>query len=128
MFEKMTRKEFCQTLLVMGVATVGGAIVAACGGDGDDSTQTTSRPAPAKKKPVASNDPCSDTSGLTTAELTMRKDTLKYVATSPDPAKLCDNCKFWEPVEGKTCGGCTLIKGPINPKGYCSSWFTAEES
>jgi hypothetical protein len=57
----------------------------------------------------------------------MRNETLKYVPVSTEEGKRCDNCKFWEPApEGEICGGCTLIKGPINPKGYCTSWFTRE--
>jgi len=57
----------------------------------------------------------------------MRSETLKYVAHSKEEGKNCENCKFWTPPEGEAiCGGCTLIKGPINPKGYCTSWFTRE--
>jgi hypothetical protein len=53
--------------------------------------------------------------------------TLKYVAVTPEPEKRCDNCKFWTaPEGGNPCGGCQLIKGPIHPGGYCTSWFTKE--
>lgn len=64
---------------------------------------------------------CTDTSGLSGPDLTMRN-TLKYVDRSPDPQKLCSNCMFFNPPAQQGCGGCKLIKGPINPKGYCTSW------
>ena len=112
-------------LSLLGVAAVGaGAALAGCGG-GTEETQTAQTTPPPTSKPPAA-DPCSDTSGISETDLKMRE-TLKYVAQSPDPAKLCDNCKFWTPPPaGKQCGGCQLIKGPINPKGHCTSWFARE--
>ena len=124
---EMTRKEFLQRLLFMGVGVVaGGALLESC--SKEEETQTATPRAPGTNQQLSTaKDPCGDTTGLTAPELTMREETLKYVAISPDPNKVCDNCKFWTPAEeGTTCGGCTLIKGPINPGGYCTSWFTAE--
>lgn len=128
---KMTRGEFLRSLLLIGFGAAGsGALIASCSGGGEDSTQTASQPKqsrPKASKPVASDDPCADVSGLTDTELQMRNETLKYVAKTPDPAKRCDNCKFWTPAaEGAACGGCELIKGPINPEGYCTSWFVQD--
>ena len=134
MNEKMTRGEFLRSLTLMGIGAASfSALISSCSGGGDESSsQTASRPKQSRPKPstsTATNDPCADVSGLTDTELKMRNETLSYVAESPDPAKLCDNCKFWiVPEGGSPCGGCELIKGPIHPKGYCTSWFTAEEA
>ncbi len=66
---------------------------------------------------------CSDVSALTPDEATART-TLEYVEKSPDPQKYCDNCQqFVVPAEGKACGTCKVVKGPINPKGHCKSWL-----
>ena len=127
MKDKMTRVEFLQSLALIGFGVVSsGALISSCGGGGEEeSTQTASRPKQRRPKESTSPaDPCADVGGLTDTELTMRNETLKYVAESPEPGKRCDNCKFWEPAaNGASCGGCQLIKGPINPKGYCTSWF-----
>jgi len=66
---------------------------------------------------------CTDTSGLSPADVEMRNVTLAYVEKTPDPAKRCDNCQQFKaaPAPG-ACGGCTILKGPINPAGYCKSW------
>ena len=129
MKDKMTRVEFLQNLALIGFGVVSsGALISSCGGGGEESTQTASRPKQSRPKvSTATADPCTDVSGLTDIELTMRNETLRYVAESPEPGKLCDNCKFWEPAaEGATCGGCQLVKGSINPKGYCTSWFAKD--
>jgi hypothetical protein len=64
---------------------------------------------------------CTDTSGLSAGELALRKQ-LQYVDKTPDAAKECSGCQFFQSKGPETCGGCTLVKGPINPKGYCTSW------
>jgi hypothetical protein len=70
------------------------------------------------KKPT-----CTDVSGLTPEELQLRTGTAAYVEATPDPAKTCDNCAQWTPAPSENaCGGCKVVKGPINPKGYCKLW------
>jgi hypothetical protein len=121
MKQEMTRKEFLQVLCVGLAAGAGGTLLASCAKK-EDTPQTTAQKTPTKS---ASADPCADLSALTPQDLTMRNETLKYTAKSTDPEKQCSNCKFWQaPEGGAVCGACTLIKGPINPKGYCTSWFT----
>ncbi len=66
---------------------------------------------------------CTDTAGLSAADLTMRT-TLGYVDASPEPAKNCANCMLYKPGAPEACGGCQVVKGQINPKGYCKSWAT----
>lgn len=64
---------------------------------------------------------CSDISGLTAEEAATRTN-LEYVQQSPHgEEKNCINCRFYTGNESQ-CGSCTLVKGPINPQGYCKSW------
>ena len=65
---------------------------------------------------------CTDTSSLTATEQATRTN-LAYVDTSPHgETKDCANCNFYTAAGENQCGTCTLMKGPINPKGYCNSW------
>ena len=65
---------------------------------------------------------CTDTSGLSEAELAMRQQQ-EYTDSTPYPEKTCDNCQLFQaPSREGTCGGCQVIKGPIHPKGYCKLW------
>lgn len=119
---RISRKEFLQKVALLGVGTVGAThLLTSCGG-GESEQQAAPKP-PQTSAPAASgSDPCGDLSGLTEQEKAMRG-TFQYVAQSPDPEKLCTNCALWLAPEGDaTCGGCQIIKGPINPKGYCIQW------
>lgn len=63
---------------------------------------------------------CNDVSGLAEADKAMRTSN-NYVEAAADPAKACDGCQLWvAAAAGAACGGCTVIKGPINPKGSCN--------
>ncbi len=108
MNDKMNRKDFLKKLPLLGIAFVGGGLfLQSCGQSKTD------------------EDPCSDLSKLTEEEKQTRKD-FEYVAKSPFPDKLCSNCELWiAPGEGKTCGGCEIMQGPINPNGYCTAWAKA---
>jgi hypothetical protein len=65
---------------------------------------------------------CDDASGLSEEETELRA-ALKYVDRSPhDTSKACNNCAFYVAGDKDECGQCTLVKGPIHPLGYCSSW------
>ena len=46
---------------------------------------------------------------------------LHYAEKSPDPAKSCFTCGFYEGDADK-CGTCKIFNGPTNPKGHCDSW------
>lgn len=70
------------------------------------------------KKPLE----CTDVSALGTADKQLRE-TLEYQDQSPmGQDKNCLNCEFFKRGDRNGCGTCTLIKGPINPGGYCNSW------
>ncbi|MBW2629495.1 MAG: high-potential iron-sulfur protein [Deltaproteobacteria bacterium] len=42
--------------------------------------------------------------------------------TRTDQQQSCSNCAFYKVGKENQCGGCTLVKGPIHPLGYCNSW------
>lgn len=64
---------------------------------------------------------CTDTAGLSAQELQTRS-SLGYVDVTPDPAKPCETCQFYVAAAPDKCGGCSVVKGPIHPRGYCKSW------
>jgi len=108
----------------MGAAVVGGgSLLTGCGGGGDkgDSGQK------AASTTTSAADPCGDTTGLSETDIQMRTN-LKYVEVSVDEGKNCANCKFYlADQHGEQCGGCQLFKGPVHPKGNCSSWFAMDQ-
>ncbi len=117
----ISRRDFIQRLSLFGAAGVGASMLAACGG-GEQQADTPAADPPAEE-PVAESFTCTDTEGLTEAELTMRNETFSYVDTSTEEGKTCDNCALYvAAAEGQQCGTCTIIKGPIHPDGYCTSW------
>lgn len=122
MNDKLNRREFLQKLSMFGLGAVGaGGLMSACGKK-EDQSQTPQTGETTGETAMEETDPCADLTGLTEDEKQLRV-TFEYVAKSPFPEKLCDNCGFWiEPEGGAPCGGCKVIKGPIHPKGYCKSW------
>jgi hypothetical protein len=120
MKDSLTRKEFLERIFIAGFGIAGaGSVLSSCGKTEEKAAET----APQKTQmPEQMADPCTDLTGLTQAEKEVRT-TFEYVPHSTIPEKLCDNCQFWlVPEEGSPCGGCQIIKGPINPKGYCKQW------
>jgi hypothetical protein len=120
--EKVSRKDFLKQLGMFGAVSVGASsILSACGGGGGDQEQSGNGGGGMQEK-AATEDPCTDVSGLTDQEKQTRKQ-FQYVGESPNPEKLCSNCALYTKPEGDNpCGGCTLVKGPINPDGYCTAW------
>ena len=65
---------------------------------------------------------CTYVSALSDADKATRSG-LQYVDKATDPAKPCDKCALYTlPADGKTCGGCSVVKGPINQKGGCTAF------
>lgn len=65
---------------------------------------------------------CSKEGAIDKASKQMRK-TLQYVEHSTKEGKVCSKCMQWiAPEKGKSCGGCKLFSGPVNPDGYCLSF------
>ena len=114
--ESLSRKDFFKRVSLFGISAIGATtLLKACGGAPDE----------AAPEPVATevDDPCSDLSDLSEADINLRE-SLGYVAETPNPEERCDNCALWVPVpEGGQCGGCTILPGqPIHPAGWCNSW------
>jgi hypothetical protein len=61
---------------------------------------------------------CADTSGLAPADAKARSDQ-NYLDTTPDPNKACSSCSHWI-ASAEGCGGCAVLKGPINANGTCN--------
>jgi hypothetical protein len=69
---------------------------------------------------------CDDVSQLSEPEK-MARSALQYVDRTPYPEKKCRNCVQYVPPAMETqCGGCKIVKGPIHPEGYCTSWVKKE--
>ena len=64
---------------------------------------------------------CSDTAGLS-AEENAARTTLGYVDKATDASKVCSGCTQYNAAGADQCGGCKVLKGPINPNGYCKAW------
>ncbi|GAB5518450.1 MAG: hypothetical protein RhofKO_07010 [Rhodothermales bacterium] len=64
---------------------------------------------------------CTDTTGLAEADINMRQ-SVQYVDETPDPAKPCSACALYTAAAEGQCGGCTVVKGPIHPDGWCTLW------
>lgn len=123
--DTINRKDFFKKMGVLGLGAISAStLVTACAG-GEQKAPEAAAPAPAPEPApkMASSDPCSDLTGLTDAEKSGR-DALGYIAKSEKEGQVCTNCNFWVAAEGDSpCGGCQLMKGPINPDGWCKSWF-----
>ena len=106
----ISRKAFLGKISMLGLAGAGaGVFIKGCGngnGNGEE----------------AAADPCGDLSGLSESDIQLRE-TLQYVAETPNPNERCDNCEYWVADQhGPQCGGCTLFAGPVHPGGWCTSW------
>ncbi|MGH7298047.1 MAG: high-potential iron-sulfur protein [Polyangiaceae bacterium] len=103
MQDKMSRRFLLRQSAALGALALLGGTVAAC-----------------SKKAAALA--CTDTSGLSTTDTQVRV-ALAYVDTSVTPGKSCTGCQqFIAPAAAGTCGTCKVVKGPINPGGYCKSF------
>jgi hypothetical protein len=102
MNNKLSRRDLLHRSVVFGALAAFGS--AACG----------------KEKRTALS--CNDTSALSSTDAQLRT-TLAYVDTSTEPGKACAQCQQYVPApSADVCGTCKIVKGPINPKGYCKSF------
>lgn len=75
-----------------------------------------------KKEGDAKAVDCSKEGKIDKKSKQMRK-VLQYVDKTKQPGKVCSGCIQWVAAEkGKSCGGCKLFTGPVNPNGYCLSY------
>jgi hypothetical protein len=110
--KKIDRKNFIKSAAVLTFSGFGAVtFLAGCGKKKEE---------PGEIKKAAG--PCSDLSGLTDAEKETRV-LYRYVPHSPHEDKKCGVCNYFTPPKaGSQCGTCLIVKGPINPDGYCTSW------
>lgn len=115
--KSLNRKDFLKQFGLMGVAVVGATtLITACGGG--------ETPAPAEVPAAAAVDPCTDTTGLTETDLTLRRN-LNYIEETTIAEQRCDNCQLYKAPENG-CGGCLLFAGPVTAAGWCSSWVATQ--
>ncbi len=112
--ESIDRKDFFKKVSLFGISAIGAStLLKACGGSDE---------APAPTVEAEEIDPCADLTGLSESDIAMRE-SLQYVAETPNPEERCDNCQLWiEPEAGSPCGGCQIMAGPFHPGGWCISW------
>ncbi len=114
----LTRRELIEKAAIAGVAIGLGGLIIGCESD----KKPVAAPTPTDKKPADAKpaaNACDDVSSLSEAEKKGREG-LKYASVSPKPEQDCANCNFYK--TGSPCGTCTLVKGPIAEKGWCSAW------
>jgi len=63
---------------------------------------------------------CLDVMGLSPEEVRVRNETAKYVEQTMDATKRCSTCTQYVPGAPDKCGGCKVVKGPINADGNCN--------
>jgi hypothetical protein len=63
---------------------------------------------------------CADPTTMDSAQRSARE-SLHYTEASPDPAKSCSVCSFFQPA-APPCGSCMIFNGPANATGHCDSW------
>ena len=118
--EFLSRRDFLKSVTILG--TVVGAGAAAGCGSKESAPAASQGEAPA----VVAESACTDLSGVADSDLSIRT-TLQYVDASEKPDQDCVGCQLYTAgASGAPCGTCTLIKGPIDPAGWCSSWVARQ--
>lgn len=101
--KKILRREMLRGSAKVGLALIAAPVLAAC-----------------SKSPTVLR--CDDTVGMKPDDVANRK-TLEYVDKSPDATKTCTLCQqFVAPPAANSCGTCKVLKGSVNPAGYCKSF------
>ncbi len=116
--KRISRRDFIERVGLLGLAGVGAStLLAACGGGDEAGTEGAGQTAGGGGELS-----CMDTSGLTESEVQMREQ-LQYTDDSMTDGQYCNNCQFWQPAAtAGECGGCQILKGPVHPEGWCTSW------
>jgi len=63
---------------------------------------------------------CNDVSALSADDLRVRNEIAKYVDQTMEASKRCSACLQYVAAAQNQCGGCKVVKGPINPDGNCN--------
>ena len=97
MNQKMARRAAFRSLAALPLAVIAPSVLSACG----------------------KNVNCSEAPGLSADELKARLETAQYQEQSMDATKHCSQCSLFVAPAQTGCGACKVLKGPINPNGYC---------
>lgn len=63
-----------------------------------------------------------DYSSLKSSDEALRE-SFEYVEMSPfGSEKNCLNCSYYVQPQVRSCGGCTIVRGEVHPKGWCNEW------
>lgn len=123
--KKLSRRDFLNRAVALGVMSVGaGAVLTACDKGGEKKAAGGEAKAGGDK--MAGGDKggalkCDDVAGLSEADKATRTNN-QYVEKSTTAGKNCSNCQLYKAGAAGACGSCTLVKGSINPEGYCRVW------
>ncbi len=119
--QKLSRRKFLQNAATLSILTAGGAVVlAGCKSD-DKKGGGKKGGKDGGKKPAAALK-CDDVSGLDDGGKATRTANA-YVEKSTKGGQSCDNCQLYVAApSADKCGTCTVVKGPINPRGWCKLW------
>lgn len=114
-----SRRLFLQKVAQFGTAGLATVLLAACGGgesgEGGES--------------AAASSGCTVDESSLAEEVQQSRQSVQYVAETPNPEQRCDNCNLYEQPEGDAaCGGCQVVQGPIHPEGWCSLWVAMQPS
>jgi hypothetical protein len=134
---KTDRRTFLTKAGILSLTAFSGvALLQACGGSPEEASSDSPSPKPAPAPAPAASEAATEAatadcdqynSDLAESDLSVRE-SVGYVAESPEADKICKNCRFYQPdkFEG-ACGGCQLfVNGAVAPGGYCKSWAAAE--
>lgn len=115
----MNRKNFIKNCFNFGTLLIGGSsLIQACRKDGTDEKLV--------KERESENIKCNE--NLTAEEIKSREE-FDYEEISKQEKEICANCTHFIPAkEHEQCGRCEVVKGPVNPMGYCTQWFKKVEA
>jgi len=127
--DQLSRKDFLKKMSLFGALSVGaGSVLQACGGGGEkQSGSGQEQTSTETESSTAAAEPCTDLSGLSDQEKQTREQ-FQYVQETTKADQHCANCALFQAPEGDApCGSCTLVKGPINPNGWCTAWAPKQQ-
>lgn len=124
----VNRRDFFKRAAVLGVAVAGaGALLAGCKHP-DASARHPGTPAlgdgatpPGGGGAGAGEFSCMSTEGMDPTHIAVRE-SLKYIDETPKADQDCANCLYFKPDANGGCGGCTVIPGPVHPRGWSITW------
>jgi hypothetical protein len=112
-----SRRSFLKRAVVIGAAgLITPGLLSACGNEGAAERTKPDSSGNSPEQEAQGNTACGGAAELSAQDKATRK-ALNYVDESPEPDKLCANCRFFkQPAANATCGGCEIVGGQLLPK------------